>query len=130
MSAESKALVRRLFQQVWNEKNLEVLEQLCAGKAQLQQRIEAVLAAFPDNHSAIEDIVSEEDKVVLRWTARATHQGEFMGHSPAGKRVSVTGISIFHVNEGKIEESWTEWDALSLLKQIAEEEQGKVPASG
>jgi steroid delta-isomerase-like uncharacterized protein len=121
MSAESKALVRRLFQQVWNEKNLEVLEQLCAGDGQLQRRIEAVLAAFPDNHSTVEDIVAEEDKVVLRWIAQATHQGEFMGHPPSGRRVSVTGISIFHVGDDKIEESWTEWDALSLLRQISEE---------
>ena len=48
--------------------------------------------AFPDSRFAVEDRIAEGDKVVSRWTARGTHRGEFLGISPTGEEVTVTGI--------------------------------------
>jgi steroid delta-isomerase-like uncharacterized protein len=78
----------------------------------------ATVKAFPDYNVTVEDEISQGDKVVTRWTARGTHQGEFLGIAPTGKQVTVTGITISRHNGGKIVESWTEWDTQSLMQQL------------
>lgn len=56
------------------------------------QFVAAYRFAFPDSRFAVEDRIAEGDKVVSRWTARGTHRGEFLGISPTGEEVTVTGI--------------------------------------
>ena len=78
-----------------------------------------LFSAFPDVHVTIEDMVAEGDRVVTRWTARGTHQGELMGIAPTGKTIAVMGISIGrHDANGQLLESWTSWDRLSMLQQL------------
>ena len=69
--------------------------------------------AFPDTQMSVEDVIAEGDKVVTRWTVRATHQGELMGIPPSGNRVEVRGISIDRIESGKFVETWSNYDALS-----------------
>ncbi len=83
------------------------------------------LTAFPDLHFTIEDIVAEGDTVVVRSTARGTHQGELMGIPLTGKQVAVSGISITRIANGKAVEEWFNGDDLGLLQQL-----GVVPAMG
>ena len=75
--------------------------------------------------STVEDLIAEGDKVVARWRARATHQGEYAGVPPTGKEVEFTGISVYRIGAGKIAESWTVEDELGLMRQI-----GAVGESG
>ncbi len=75
-------------------------------------------AAFPDTHGIPEDMVAEGDKVAMRMTIRATHQGEFRGVQPTGKPISMTRISIFRVANGKIVEWWHNEDMLGMLRQL------------
>jgi steroid delta-isomerase-like uncharacterized protein len=75
-------------------------------------------AAFPDAQVTIEDQIAEGDKVVARFTMRGTHRGAFMGLAPTGKHVTLTGIGIFRVEEGKIAEFWENVDVLGLLQQL------------
>ena len=75
-------------------------------------------AAFPDAQFTLEDLIAEGDKVVGRVTMRATHRGAFMGIAPTGKHVTVTGIAIWRIEEGKMAEMWQNWDALGLLQQL------------
>ena len=56
--------------------------------------------------------------MVARWTATMTHQGEFLGFAPTGKKVTVTGTSTQRISNGKIVEGWDNWDQLGLLVQI------------
>jgi predicted ester cyclase len=56
--------------------------------------------------------------VVTRWTGSGTHQGELIGVAPTGNQVTITGISINRISGGKIEESWTNYDALGMMQQI------------
>ena len=56
--------------------------------------------------------------MIVRWTATGIHQGEFMGTAPAGKRFTITGISIHHIADGKIVEEWEQWDSLGLMQQL------------
>jgi predicted ester cyclase len=66
----------------------------------------------------IEDQIAEGDKVATRWTASATHTGPLMGMPPTGKAIRVTGVNVARFAEGKIIESWSNFDMLSLLQQL------------
>lgn len=69
--------------------------------------------AFPDFHDTIEDQIAEGDKVVTRFTSTGTQKGEIMGIQPTNKKVSWTGIAINRIENGKIVESWVNWDMMS-----------------
>ena len=66
----------------------------------------------------IEDQIAEGDKVATRWAASATHTGPLMGIPPTGKTVRVTGVNVTRFAEGKIVESWFNFDMLTLLQQL------------
>jgi len=105
---ENKALVRR-YQDIYNSNNLGALGEVLAPdfvphtlQPGVQPTIESfkqlhmgTVAAYPDFHVAIEDLIAEGDKVVMRFLITGTHQGDFMGIPPTGVRIKVTGISIF-----------------------------------
>jgi steroid delta-isomerase-like uncharacterized protein len=74
--------------------------------------------AFPDLRATIDDMVGEGDKVVTRFTMHGTHKGAFMGMPATGKEVTVSGISISRIKDGKIVEEWEEDDSLGLMTQI------------
>src|SRR3954464_6377588 len=75
--------------------------------------------AFPDFRSVIEDQIAEGDKVVTRWRASGTHQGEFRGIAPTGNKITVTGIGIFRFSEdGKVVESWDSMDQLGMMQPL------------
>ncbi len=82
-----------------------------------------LLEAFPDSQLPVEDQIAEGDKVVTRWTCRATHTGEFQGMPPTGKYTTMTGTTIFRIANGKLVEGWTNADMLGLLQQL-----GAIPA--
>ncbi len=75
-------------------------------------------AAFHGLNVTIEDIMADEDKVTARFTARGIHKGEFMGLPPTGKAITMTGIEIFRVKDGKIAELWGEVNLMGLLQQL------------
>ena len=129
---ENKARVRRVFEEM-NEQNYPaLLEEFCARDyvwhdappgispdlAGWRQGRIAFLTAFPDAHLVVEDVIAEGDKVVARVTSRATHQGEFMGIPPTGKRLSWTWIEIDRIKDGKIVECWDNSDDLGLMQQL------------
>ncbi len=81
-------------------------------------------SAFPDERTTFEDQIAEGDKVVTRMTSRATHLGELQGIPPTGKEITVTGIWIDEVLDGKIVERWGQVDMLGVMQQL-----GVVPAA-
>jgi steroid delta-isomerase-like uncharacterized protein len=138
MSEENKALARRSWEVV-TEGSLDTLEDALAevyaedfilheagedivGIEGLAQFVSMMRSALPDLRITIEDDMSEGDKVVTRWIAQGTHQGELMGGAPTGNQVTATGITIHRIEEDKIVEEWSNWDALGLMQQI-----GAVP---
>ena len=74
--------------------------------------------AFPDAHHAIDDLVAEGDRVVLRTTARATHLGFFEGIDATGRGVEFTGLVVYRIENGRIAESWGEIDFLRLMRDL------------
>ncbi len=81
-------------------------------------------AAYSDGRITVDDQVAEGDKVASRWTGRGTHDGQLMGIAPTGRRVTVPGVTVSRLENGKVVEEWTNWDTLGMLRQI-----GAVPAS-
>ena len=77
-------------------------------------------AAFPDFHTDIEDLVVDEScgTVAVRWSARATQRGPYLGVPPTGQAVEFAGIEILRIAEGRIVERWGEWDGMGLLAQL------------
>jgi len=75
--------------------------------------------AFPDLQTTTDDMISEGEKVVVRWTMSATHQGETEAFGPpTGKRMKITGITIRRFEAGKIVEGWTIADTLGQMQQL------------
>jgi predicted ester cyclase len=77
------------------------------------------------NQLTVEDYLAEGDTVVSRWTGRGTHTGDLMGIAPTGEQVTVTGISIQRIANGKIVEAWSTYDMLGMFQQL-----GVVPMPG
>jgi predicted ester cyclase len=84
-----------------------------------------VRSAFPDFAPTLEEQIAVGDKVANRLVFRGTHQGDFQGIPPTGKRVTVTAITIERVVGGKIVEHWIEFDGLGMMQQL-----GVVPPPG
>jgi steroid delta-isomerase-like uncharacterized protein len=85
--------------------------------------------AFPDFHDSIDIQLAEGDMVATRFTSMGTHRGAFMGVEPTNRELTWTGITIDRISEGKIVESWTNWDMMGMMQQLgaiseAEQNQG------
>jgi steroid delta-isomerase-like uncharacterized protein len=87
-------------------------------RAELERLERQFGTAFPDAHHTIDDLIAEGDRVVLRTTARATHQGEFEGIPPTGRAVEFTGLVVYRIAGDKIAESWGEIDFLRLIREL------------
>ena len=133
MSTEqNKALVKRAWDEVFNQKKLAVVDELWSsdyiyhgpqgqefrGTESLKQLLSHYLEAFPDLHIEVEDLIAEGDKVVSRVISRGTHKGELQGIAPTGKEVTTTIILITRLEGGKFAEDWESRDDLGMLQQL------------
>ena len=78
----------------------------------------ALLAAFPDLHVDVKDLIAEGEKLVTRYSVHGTHKGELMGIPPTGKEVSITGVAIDRFENGLSVEHWEIIDQVGLMQQI------------
>jgi len=126
------ALVRRFFDDVCNERRLDLVPTLFAadcrmhdpqipgiqGPAAIAETVK-VYQVGAQGHWAIEDIfASGDDRVTVRWTGTGRHTGEVMGIPATGKPVRVDAISVFRIASDKIAEAWEVWDTLGFLQQL------------
>jgi len=122
MLKENKATVRRLWEEVWNNRELDVVDEIMSPDYAAHERgfFPRWLAAFPDAQFILHDMVAEGDKVVSRITFRGTQQGEYMGIAATGKQVEVKGVWIHRLEGGRIVEGqeWGYVDWLGLLRQL------------
>jgi steroid delta-isomerase-like uncharacterized protein len=136
MATDNREKSRRIFEEVWNQKNVGLIDELVAtdyvhhdvqsadqkGIEAYKQFVDLYLKAFPDIRFNIEDQISDGDTAVIRWTVTGTHNGDLPGLSRTGRPISVTGITIARLSDGKFIESWNNWDALGMMQQL-----GAVP---
>ena len=143
MSAEeNKEKARRLMEEAFGQGKVEVIEEVLhsdfvcydpnsesgevRGSETIKGEIEYFRSAVPDLTYTVEEQVAEGDKVVTRWKASGTHQGEFFGVPGSGNRIEMSGIQIdrFDDESGKMVEEWPEYDLLGAMRQM-----GALPES-
>ena len=125
--------VARWMEELWQKGNLDAIEELHAPEfrdrspagrdpdnAGFRDGLRELYAAFPDFEAVIEDLVVEaaSGKVALRWSARGTHRGAFLGWAPTGRTIVFRGIEILRLENGTLIERWGEWDGLDLIEQL------------
>ena len=142
MSTEqNKAIIRRWIEEGWNQGNTDMADEVYAsgftakdihdqskvlqGPQGIKQSVMETRAALPDIHFTIDHLIAEGDLVVGAFTIRGTHKGVLAGIPPTGKQVTMRGISIDRIRNGKFVETWTYFDALGFLQQL-----GALPAEG
>lgn len=133
MSAEENAaLLERYISEVWEAANPEAVGRFAAesfrrhrsplsdplDRAGQISLLKTFRSAFPDITVEVEDVVAADDRVAFRSTMRGTHQGEFLGIEPTGRKVTVVLVDILRIEDGKIVEQWGGPDLLDLLKQL------------
>ena len=142
MSVDNKVIVRALYEEIWNKRKVELMDVLISpshalhgpspylsgssiGPEAYKSTIQVFTTGYPDLRFSIEDMISEKEKVATYWTMSGTHRGEFMGIPATNKRISVDGVTIHHIANGKIMDSYISWDVWGMMQQL-----GLAPALG
>jgi len=131
---ENVALIRRWFNEVWNQRRLDAIGEMMApdavirglgeagevvrGPAEFRLFAERFQKAFSGIRIMVEDAFGSGDKVAARWSAEMTHTGDELGIPATGRAVTICGITIARVENGKVVEGWNNWDQLGLQQQL------------
>jgi steroid delta-isomerase-like uncharacterized protein len=133
MSDSNKNIVRRLFDEIWNQGHQQLADELFAGNYTHhdsstpdvgrgpdgeKKRVTLYRNAFPDLRFNVEDLIAEGESVTARWSCRGTHKAELNGIAPTGKQITISGISVVRFSSGKMVEGWVNWDALGMMQQL------------
>ena len=132
MSEENKAIARQYYHEAHNTGDVELADRLLASdyvhhnpfpgmvpdREGTKEFLTRVHAAFPDLEFAFEDMITEGDKVAVRWTLRGTHLGEWRGIPASGNPIRITGMHFVRIVEGKIVEEWRNADTLLMAQQM------------
>ncbi len=115
---ENKALVVRIYEEMWNKKDLAIAGEIFARPEGVQRFLSEFLKAFPDLHHTVEEMIAESDLVVTRFSAQGTHTGQWKNFPPSGRPIHYTGVTIARIEGGKIVDHHTWWDTMELVEQI------------
>lgn len=135
MSNENKELVRRWFEEVWNKGRVDAIDEMfdangiahglsddpsrpITGPAEFRPFHTVFREAFPNMMIVVEDMVAEGDRVAARCSVRAKHEGQFLGRAATQSPVEFTGMTIVRIDNGKIVESWNNFDFMNLHRQL------------
>ncbi len=131
---ENKQLLRQTYERWWSAGDLQAVNEMVdpayidhspetnevsqPGLDGLKELIAKYREGFPDMVETLEDVIAEDDKVVGRFHMRGTHTGPFLGIAPTGRRVEMTGIDVYRIENGRIVEMWYAEDLLGLVRQL------------
>jgi steroid delta-isomerase-like uncharacterized protein len=136
---DNKAVARRYYDEVLNHRNIELLNEIAAedyvehdpfpgqgnGLADLQARVQLLLTAFDPLEFTIEDLIAEGDKVVVRWRNAGKNSGSFLGIPATDNDISIAGIDIHRLHDGRLAEHWHVVDQFTQMQQM-----GLIPTPG
>ncbi len=133
MVPDNESVVRRFFEELWNAGDLDCADVVLApghvhhigddrldGPDEVKDTVTRFRTAFPDLHFALDDVVSDGDRVAVRWTATGTHEAGFGGVPASGRSARWTGIDLVRLDEGRIVELWASADVAGLFEQLTE----------
>jgi steroid delta-isomerase-like uncharacterized protein len=132
--ARSSDLIRKWFEEVWNQGREQTIDAMCAKEAvghgqthdgsdivgpdHFKQFWRAFRAAFTSIRVEIHQTIEQGETAVAQWTITMIHTGPFLGIPPSGKQITAKGMSIQRFVGGKIVEAWDNWDQLSVMVQL------------
>jgi steroid delta-isomerase-like uncharacterized protein len=140
---QNEAIARRGFE-AFNTGDLSIVDEMTAddavnhdpaqpeegrGPDGFKQVIQLYRGAFPDLHIEVDECFSDGDLVCTRWRSEGTNDGELMGMPPTGKHTASSGITIDRIKDGKVVESWNQWDNAGLMQQLGVGEPAGAAAS-
>jgi steroid delta-isomerase-like uncharacterized protein len=132
-SAGNKQIAQRFMDECWSKGNLKAISEfltpncryhdpvfpsLTSGADNIRSHIENCRRGFPDMRITIDDTIAEGNEVVHHWTVTGTHRGQFLGMAPTNKKATISGTSIFRIQNAKIAEQWSDWNLMSLMEQL------------
>lgn len=135
MAEEYETFLHRWFEEVWNKGREEAVDEMFAadgigyglptengdairGPEDFKVLHRAFLSAYPDLKITVEDVLIDGDKISARCTVRGTHSGEGIGVAPTNQPVEFTGQVSVKMKDGKIFESWNEFDFMKMYSQV------------
>ena len=132
IAAANKALLRRFYKEVYVDWNMALVDEVVSprftshdwpddgrdGPQAFREYYAAIRSAVPDARYDVDDLIAEGDRVVVRWTLRGTHNGDFRGITPTGRPIALKGIAIYRVDHGKLMERWVVSDLHGVLEDI------------
>lgn len=131
----NQQLFQRYFDEVANAGNLELADEFFApdylhhdpanpdprpmvGPQAVRDHLTSLKGAFPDLVFEIDDMASDGDQIIVRWTARGTNTGDYFGMPATGKPIEITGMNTWRTRDGKAIEGWVNRDDIGLLQQL------------
>ncbi len=136
MSEDIKRMVRKIFENIWNQGDVSAADQIYAdtyvahianmpsvisGVEEFKQFVALFRALSSDLCFTVEDQIAEGDKVATRWTARIRNTGGLLSSATADGDVMVAGMSIHKVADGRLTESWDNWDAMTAFQALGQD---------
>lgn len=118
---ENKALVRRIYEEMWNQAQPALARELFTHPGGVERAVSNFLAAFPDLQHTVIEMIAEDDRVAARFVARGTHAGQWEHFPPTGRAIEYTGVTIAQITAGKISDHYTWWDRASLIEQVSQQ---------
>jgi steroid delta-isomerase-like uncharacterized protein len=135
MTQANEALVRRWFEEVWNKRRADAVDEMFAedgvahglsddagsplrGPTAFKEFHAKFVEAFPGIVVTVEDTIAEGDKIAARCTVRGKHQGDSLGFAATQAPIEISGIAIVRIENGKIVEAWNNFDFMTMYKQL------------
>jgi predicted ester cyclase len=131
---QNKRLVRQVYEDIRSDGRLDLIDEVLhpeyvghdptatptevRGTEGFKEQTRGYRSVFPDLRFTIDSLVGEDDNVVARWRAKATHAGSLTGETPTGKRVVTSGFGSWRISHGRIIEHFGVFDIMGLLRQM------------
>lgn len=118
LTSRNKALMRRIYEEMWNQNRVSVAREIFERPEGVERFVREFLISFPDLRHMVQEMIAEEDRVAVRFAAHGTHTGPWMDFAPTGIAVHYTGVTVARIADDKIIEHHTWWDKAGLREQI------------
>jgi steroid delta-isomerase-like uncharacterized protein len=128
------SLLHEWFDLVWNKGQVDAVHRILSPDAVIHNLAQdgkdsygpddflaffsAFRAAFPDMHVEVHETATEDGIVSGRWTSTGTHKGHELGFAPTERKISIGGMSVARIRDGRIMEAWNIWDAAGMRDQL------------
>ncbi|HEX9333835.1 MAG TPA: ester cyclase [Anaerolineales bacterium] len=117
-TSKNKVLMQRVYEEMWNQAKASVAIEIFDQPEGVERFVSQFLASLPNLQHTVEEMIAEDDRVAVRFTAQGTHIGQWMDFAPTGISIHYTGVTLARIQEDKIIEHHTWWDKTSLIEQI------------